>query len=151
MKKWIDVVNWCLTNEITVGLVGTKPNEGSSQNLLNTCEETLIREFEGKRLGRSGLFQDLRGKTSLIELAGACKKARAVVSVDAGPMHIATAVGCNVLVIVGNDDKGNGASPIRLWLPRGKILRGRLAVVNVRYVQNEDSKMMTVLETRKYV
>ena len=61
---------------------------------------------------------DLRGKTSLIQLAGACKRAKAVVSVDAGPLHIAAAVGAPTLGIVGNDLKGIGASPARLWMPR---------------------------------
>ena len=60
---------------------------------------------------------DLRGRTSLIQLAGACRKARAVVSVDAGPLHIAAAVGTPTLAVVGNDAEGVGASPIRLWMP----------------------------------
>ena len=47
-------------------------------------------------------LQDLRGRTSLIELAGACREARAVVSVDAGPLHIAAAVGTPTFAVVGN-------------------------------------------------
>ena len=54
----------------------------------------------------------------MIELAGACRKARAVVSVDAGPLHIAAAVGTPTFAVVGNDINGVGASPVRLWLPR---------------------------------
>jgi len=61
---------------------------------------------------------DLRGRTSLIQLAGACAKAKAVISVDAGPLHIAAAVGTPTLAIVGNDQEAVGASPLRLWLPR---------------------------------
>ena len=38
-----------------------------------------------------------------MELAGACRQAAAVVSVDAGPMHIAAAVGTPTLALVGND------------------------------------------------
>ena len=51
-------------------------------------------------------------------MAGACREARAVVSVDAGPLHIAAAVGTPTFAVVGNDINGVGASPIRLWLPR---------------------------------
>ena len=61
---------------------------------------------------------DLRGRTSLIQLAGACARARAVVSVDAGPLHISAAVGTPTLAVVGNDADGVGASPVRLWMPR---------------------------------
>ena len=64
-------------------------------------------------------MEDLRGRTSLIELAGACKRAKGVISVDAGPMHIAAAVGTKVFAVVGNDIDGYGASPIRLWEPKG--------------------------------
>ena len=39
-------------------------------------------------------------------------------SVDAGPLHIAAAVGTPTLGIVGNDEEGVGASPVRLWMPR---------------------------------
>ncbi|WP_413441528.1 glycosyltransferase family 9 protein [Synechococcus sp. MIT S1220] len=67
---------------------------------------------------RSTDLIDLRGKTTLIELAGACRQARAVISVDAGPLHIAAAVGTPTLAVVGNDVDGVGASPIRLWQPR---------------------------------
>ena len=65
---------------------------------------------------------DLRGRTSLSQLAGACQKTRAVLSVDAGPLHIAAAVGTPTLAIVGNDAEGVGASPIRLWMPRCEML-----------------------------
>ena len=48
-----------------------------------------------------------------MELAGACRQAKAVVSVDAGPLHIAAAVGTPTYAIVGNDGNGVGASPVR--------------------------------------
>ena len=56
------------------------------------------------------------------DLAGACKLATAVVSVDAGPMHVAAAVGTPTLAVVGNDKEAVGASPIRLWQPRSPVL-----------------------------
>ena len=53
-----------------------------------------------------------------MQLAGACRQAKAVISVDAGPLHIAAAVGTPTYAIVGNDGDGTGASPVRLWMPR---------------------------------
>jgi ADP-heptose:LPS heptosyltransferase len=51
-----------------------------------------------------------------------------VISVDAGPLHIAAAVGTPTLAVVGNDAEGVGASPIRLWLPRcGNVSRTQAA------------------------
>ena len=41
-----------------------------------------------------------------------------MISVDAGPLHIAAAVGTPTYAIVGNDCEGTGASPVRLWMPR---------------------------------
>ena len=72
---------------------------------------------------QSKTLVDLRGRTSLIQLAGACRQAQAVVSVDAGPLHIAAAVGTPTLAVVGNDAEGVGASPIRLWMPRAPQLQ----------------------------
>ena len=52
-----------------------------------------------------------------MQLAGACRIAKAVISVDAGPLHIAAAVG-TPYALVGNDVDGVGASPVRLWMPQ---------------------------------
>ena len=46
-----------------------------------------------------------------MQLAGACRQAKAVVSVDAGPLHIAAAVGTPTYAIVGNDVNGTGSQP----------------------------------------
>ena len=73
---------------------------------------------------------DLRGRTSLIQLAGACRAARAVGSGDAGPLHIAAATGTPVLAVVGNDSAGVGATPIRLWLPRAPQLERTVSVAS---------------------
>ena len=102
-------MEWCDSNSLSVGLVGSPPN--LQQEAYNSGD------IESDLLGSTSLI-DLRGKTSLIELAGACKQAKAVLSVDAGPMHIAAGVGTPTLAIVGNDVDGVGASPIRLWMPR---------------------------------
>jgi ADP-heptose:LPS heptosyltransferase len=97
-----------------VGLVGSPPAAQRSEYHSDGGEEALL---------ASTALIDLRGRTSLMQLAGACRQAAAVVSVDAGPMHIAAAVGTPTLAVVGNDAAGVGASPIRLWLPRVAVLQ----------------------------
>ena len=114
-KQWNHVLKWCQANEVTVGIVGAPPKQQADEYHSGGEEEKLIQKHKNYLI-------DLRGKTSLITLAGACKKAKAVLSVDAGPMHIAVGVGTPTLAIVGNDKDDIGASPIRLWLPRNKNL-----------------------------
>ena len=107
--RWALVVRTVAKWGWRVGLVGSPPSAQKEAYNSGEGEEWLL---------ASTPLQDLRGRTSLIELAGACLEARAVVSVDAGPLHIAAAVGTPTFAVVGNDKNGVGASPIRLWLPR---------------------------------
>ena len=107
--NWRTVIDTCTSKGLSVGIVGS-PSK-TQQDAYNSGGG------EDYLLHHTALI-DLRGRTSLIELAGACEQAKAVVSVDAGPMHIAAAVGTPTLALVGNDPEGTGASPIRLWLPR---------------------------------
>uniref|UniRef100_UPI0040471B9C glycosyltransferase family 9 protein n=1 Tax=Cyanobium sp. TaxID=2164130 RepID=UPI0040471B9C len=118
-ERWAEVLQWCAQRGLPVGLVGAPPARQAAEYHAGCGEEQLLAEFG---IATDGPLIDLRGRTSLIELAGACRAARAVVSVDAGPLHIAAAVGTPVLAVVGNDAAGVGASPIRLWLPRAPQL-----------------------------
>ena len=93
---------------LSVGLVGSPPKAQQEAYNAGDGEDWLLET--------TGLI-DLRGQTTLMELAGACRLTAAVVSVMR-PMHIAAAVGTPTLALVGNDADGTGASPIRLWLPR---------------------------------
>ena len=106
---WRDVIEDAVSHGLEVGLVGGPPSAQKESYNAGDGEEWLLSETP---------LVDLRGQTSLIQLAGACAQAKAVISVDAGPLHIAAAVGTPTLAIVGNDEGGTGASPIRLWLPR---------------------------------
>lgn len=121
---WISVIDWCYENEVSVGLIGAAPALQESMYNAGNVERSLIESYNGKQLphGKGPLVTDLRGKTSLLELVGCCKKALGVVSVDSGPLHIAIASGAPTLAVVGNDRNGVGASPIRLWLPRSENL-----------------------------
>jgi ADP-heptose:LPS heptosyltransferase len=108
-ESWSQVLQHCGERGWTVGLVGSPPAAQKEAYNAGDGEEQLL---------ASTALIDLRGRTSLIQLAGACAKAKAVISVDAGPLHIAAAVGTPTLAIVGNDQEAVGASPLRLWLPR---------------------------------
>ena len=123
--RWTSVLRWCAEQSIGVGLVGAPPARQAEEYHAGGGETALLDTFgasgDAPEPGRPLI--DLRGRTSLIELAGACRAARAVVSVDAGPLHIAAAVGTPVLALVGNDATSVGASPVRLWLPRAAQLQ----------------------------
>lgn len=107
--RWAAVVRQIDAWGWSVGLVGSPPAAQREAYNAGEGEDWLLSNTP---------LKDLRGRTSLIELAGACRQARAVVSVDAGPLHIAAAVGTPTLAVVGNDAEGVGASPVRLWMPR---------------------------------
>src|SRR5262245_29653692 len=108
-EYWRAVIDWCAERELSVGLIGGRPQVERERYHAGDWEEELLRETA---------LIDLRGETGLPELAGVFKLARAAVVVDAGPMHIAAAVGCPTVCIFGNDADGDGASPINLWAPR---------------------------------
>ena len=112
--SWKQVVDALDARGLSVGLVGSPPAAQREAYNAGDGEEGLLRQTA---------LIDLRGRTSLIELAGACRLAKAVISVDAGPLHIAAAVNTPTLAVVGNDASGVGASPIRLWLPRASNLQ----------------------------
>jgi heptosyltransferase-3 len=92
-----------------VGLIGGKPQVERERYHAGDWEEQMLRET---------VLTDLRGETALPQLAGVFARARVAVVVDAGPMHIAAAVGCPTICVFGNDADGDGASPINLWAPR---------------------------------
>ena len=104
-QAWDTVLRWCGKNSITVGLVGAPPDRQKLDYHSGNSEEQLLENHPGTLI-------DLRGRTNLIQLAGACRIAQAVVSVDAGPMHVAAGVGTPTLAVVGNDAEAVGASPI---------------------------------------
>lgn len=122
-SAWDKVLQWCASRSITVGLVGAPPDQQRLDYHAGDGEERLL-------ANHPGTLTDLRGQTNLIQLAGACLKARAVVSVDAGPMHIAAGVGTPTLAVVGNDSEAVGASPIRLWLPRSSNLARTVSLIS---------------------
>ena len=114
-RYWRQLIDVADAHGWSVGLVGSPPAAQKEAYNSGDGEESLLQN--------TGLI-DLRGQTSLMQLAGACSQAKAVISVDAGPLHIAAAVGTPTYAIVGNDCDGIGASPVRLWMPRcGNVTR----------------------------
>lgn len=111
---WKEVIRWCEGRGLEVGLVGSAPEVQRDRYHAGDLESDLLRE--------TGAV-DLRGRTSLIELAGAMTRAKLCISVDAGPLHIAAAVGCPTVALFGNDQDGDGASPVHLWAPRAEHVR----------------------------
>jgi ADP-heptose:LPS heptosyltransferase len=109
-EYWRTVIRWCTARGLSVGVIGS--------NLQIERERYHSGEWEEQLIVETGI-QDLRGATTLPVLAGAFRQARAAVVVDAGPLHLAAAVGCPTVCIFGNDEDGDGASPIHLWAPRG--------------------------------
>ena len=114
VSYWKQVIDWCQERKLTVGLVGNSPKIQQALYYAGSAEEEL--------LAQTSLI-DLRGKTSLAELAGAFRQAKACIALDSGPLHIAAAVGCPTVAIFGNDIDGDGSSPIRLWAPRQPHLK----------------------------
>jgi ADP-heptose:LPS heptosyltransferase len=113
--RWFDVLDWCRSRDLSVGLVGVLPKPGQERTIGYPIEAELA-EHE--------VVRDLRGRTTPIQLAGALAGTRVCVTVDSGPLHVAAAVGCPTVAIFGNDADGVGASPLDLWLPRrGNVRR----------------------------
>jgi heptosyltransferase III len=108
-EYWRTLIDWCAGRALSIGMLGGKPDVERERYHAGGWEEDLLRTTP---------LIDLRGETALPQLAGAFEQARAAVVVDAGPMHIAAAVGCPTICIFGNDVDGDGASPINLWAPR---------------------------------
>lgn len=110
VAHWAEVARWCAERGLGVGLLGHRAEVERHLYNAGDDEEWLLDHAP---------VADLRGETRLTELAGAFARARAAVCVDAGPLHIAAAVGCPTVAVFGVDADGDGASPLRLWAPRG--------------------------------
>ncbi|MEA2068193.1 MAG: glycosyltransferase family 9 protein [Verrucomicrobiota bacterium] len=86
-----------------------------------------------------GAATNLCGRTSLLELGGVLQKADLVVTVDSGPMHMASATGTPCLAIFGPTD------PLRVG-PYGeqhRVLRGS----NVRNYSKKDVDSIRMVKT----
>lgn len=106
VEKWLHVLQPLNTAGITVGLIGAKPSAGRSW--LGGDDE--------QRLVDSGLAEDLRGRLTLPQVAGALGQAKAVLTLDNGILHLATAVGAPTVGLFRHGIH-------RLWAPPGANLK----------------------------
>ena len=81
----------------------------------------------------------------MIELAGASRLAKAVISVMRAA-HIAAAVGTPTLAVVGNDADDVGASPLRLWQPRCSNVSRTVSTISCTAVPSVVFRTTTVVE-----
>ena len=81
--KWIEVLKEIGSRGIGVGLLGAKPSEQGKHWKGAEEEEKLI---------EAGV-EDLRGLFTLPQVVGALERARAVLTIDNGILHLATAAG----------------------------------------------------------
>ena len=87
-------------------------------------------------------IRDLRNRTSLLELTWLMRQARACVSVDSGPMHLAAAVNARVLGIhTWTDPRKVGPYDPRAWTWKG----GRIAHRD-EFTDEECARSATVTE-----
>ncbi len=96
---WVAVADWLNGNGVEVGLVGAPLGRGDRYHAAR---------FDAALVTRS--VQDLRGALTLPQVAGALAQARAVITIDNGLRHVATAVGAPTIALFG-------ASPRRIWAP----------------------------------
>lgn len=109
-RYWAELARWCAEAGLTTGLLGHRADIERSLYNAGDDEDWLLAQAP---------IKDLRGRTTLPQLAGAFAACRAAVCVDTGSLHVAAAVGCQTVAIFGVDADGDGASPRRLWAPRG--------------------------------
>ncbi|MBI5706641.1 MAG: glycosyltransferase family 9 protein [Armatimonadetes bacterium] len=84
VESWIKVLQALAERGVSAGLLGAKPSDQRALWLGASAEEVMV---------RSGLVLDLRGRLTLPQVVGALGKARAVLSLDNGILHLAVAAG----------------------------------------------------------
>jgi ADP-heptose:LPS heptosyltransferase len=104
-QYWLEMVASLHARGLQTGLLGAPPKP----------EDVYHTQAADDALITAGV-QDLRGRLSLPEVAGALGRARALVSIDNGLMHLAAAVDAPAVALFG-------ASPQRLWAPRSASVR----------------------------
>jgi len=87
-EKWLELAQKCKTAGLSVGLVGAKPTAQSIFWKGAGDEEVLVQRR---------LVKDLRGAFRMPEVVGALAKARAVVTIDNGILHLAVAAGTKTI------------------------------------------------------
>jgi ADP-heptose:LPS heptosyltransferase len=100
IDKWISVVKILKARGVGVGLLGAKPSE-QGKHWKGADEEAKLLEH--------GVL-DLRGQFSLPQVVGALERARAVLTIDNGILHLAAAAGTQTVGLFRHGIH-------RLWAP----------------------------------
>jgi len=98
LERFAALADWLADQGATAALIGHQREALLGQQIINLtkCKP-----------------RNLMGQTRLLQLASLMKRSALFVGNDAGPMHMAAAVGCPVLGLFGPTDP-------RVWGPRGK-------------------------------
>jgi ADP-heptose:LPS heptosyltransferase len=104
--KWIDAIRSLMACGLGVGLLGAPPKEQSAHWKGADSENALVGE---------GLAEDLRGAFTLPQVVGALAKARTVLTLDNGILHLAVAAGTPTIGLFRHGIH-------RLWAPPSPCL-----------------------------
>lgn len=99
--NWFAAIAGLTDQGLKVGLLGAKPSDQKAH--WKGAEDEM-------QMVEAGWLADLRGKWSLPEVAGALQRARAVLTLDNGILHLASAVGTPTVGLFRNGIH-------RLWAP----------------------------------
>ena len=83
------------------------------------CEDDNVDRFV-KSVSRTGSVWNLSGRTGLAETAWILERARIMIARDSGPAHIAAAMGCPTLAVMGLHKK---RSNLNRWKPLGEKVK----------------------------
>lgn len=102
LQKWVETLSTLKSRGLSVGLIGAPPKKGGGSLWLGDSIESGVVE--------ANLVEDLRGKFSLPQVVGALAKAKAVLTLDNGILHMAVSGGKPVVGLFRNGIH-------RLWAP----------------------------------
>ena len=100
-EKWRAALEWLRAKGVSVGLLGAPPKAQQQYWTGSDAESQLV---------AAGLAEDLRGKLTLTEVAGALERAKAVLSLDNGILHLAASTDTPVVDLFRHGIH-------RLWAP----------------------------------
>jgi predicted lipopolysaccharide heptosyltransferase III len=101
LERFAAVADWLSRQGIRVALIGSQREMLIGQQIMNVTKHKPV---------------NLMGKTCLSQLTSLMRRSLLLIGNDAGPMHIAAAVGCPVLGLFGPTDPA-------VWGPRGSKVK----------------------------
>jgi ADP-heptose:LPS heptosyltransferase len=107
--RWVDLLEQLTRRQYTISLTGTEANRARAEKV-----RSLIMRKE--------LVEIAAGGYSLKDLSGLLKASGLTISVDTGIMHLASALGCNLVALHGptSPDRWGplNSNAVALWSPR---------------------------------